>query len=161
MKANAVEPEIEAREILAGAQFADAYCIMVEDAALDARMAAERMFARAPRWIAGLMAARDFLVSPLGLKTAAAKPRDASKTIGVFPIVSASPTRLIVGFDDKHLDFRVVVDVLAEGSRRRVTATTVVLTHNALGRAYLAMVLPFHRLIVPSMLRRIAKQPQA
>jgi hypothetical protein len=41
-------------------------------------------------------------------------------------------------------------------SDRRVTATTLVLTHNLLGRVYLAIILPFHRLIVPAMLRQVA-----
>jgi len=54
------------------------------------------------------------------------------------------------------LDFRVVVDVVRSGSSQSVTATTLVLTHNWLGRAYLAIILPFHRLIVPSMLRQVA-----
>jgi hypothetical protein len=58
---------------------------------------------------------------------------------------------LVAGFNDHHLDFRVVVDVAAG---EQVTATTLVKTHNFLGRLYLAIVLPFHRLIVRSMLRR-------
>ena len=33
-------------------------------------------------------------------------------------------------------------------------ATTLVLTHNWLGRTYLAVIMPFHRLIVPAMLRK-------
>jgi hypothetical protein len=49
-----------------------------------------------------------------------------------------------------------VVDVASAGAGRRVTATTVVLTHNWFGRAYLAIILPFHRLIARSMLRQIA-----
>jgi hypothetical protein len=49
-----------------------------------------------------------------------------------------------------------VVDVLAADRGRRVIATTLVLTHNLLGRAYRTVILPFHRLIVPSMLRQVA-----
>ncbi|MFN5667591.1 DUF2867 domain-containing protein, partial [Bradyrhizobium sp.] len=30
----------------------------------------------------------------------------------------------------------------------------LVLTHNWLGRTYLAVIMPFHRLIVPAMLRK-------
>jgi hypothetical protein len=37
-----------------------------------------------------------------------------------------------------------------------VTATTIVRTHNLLGRAYLATILPFHRLIVQQMLSQVA-----
>ena len=49
-----------------------------------------------------------------------------------------------------------MVDVIAADSGRRVTATTRALTHNLPGRIYLAMILPFHRLIFPSMLRQVA-----
>jgi Protein of unknown function (DUF2867) len=76
--------------------------------------------------------------------------------IGIFPVISETPDRLIAGFNDKHLDFRVVVDVAAPGNCREVTATTLVKTHNWLGRTYLAIILPFHRLIVPAMLRQVA-----
>ncbi len=38
---------------------------------------------------------------------------------------------------------------------RDVTVTTFVKTHNLLGRAYLAAVMPFHKIIVPAMLGRV------
>ena len=60
------------------------------------------------------------------------------------------------GFNDRHLDFRLIVDVTPSGEARQVTATTLVRTHNRLGRLYLAIIMPFHRLIVPAMLRRVA-----
>jgi hypothetical protein len=70
--------------------------------------------------------------------------------------VSETPDRLVAGFNDSHLDFRFVVDVAASGDRQQVTATTLVLTHNWLGRTYLTLILPFHRLIVRAMLRKVA-----
>ncbi len=76
--------------------------------------------------------------------------------VGIFPIVSEQPDRLVAGFNDKHLDFRIVVDVATSGAARKVTATTLVLTHNWLGRTYLAVIMPFHRLIVRSLLRQVA-----
>jgi Protein of unknown function (DUF2867) len=155
MKVDAVEPNVDAGTLLAGAQFIDAFSIVVDDDALDARHAAERMLGRSPRWIEKLIALRNALVAPFGLKTPARKVA-AADSVGAFPIVSESPGRLVAGFNDKHLDFRLVVDVVAEAGGRRVTATTVVLTHNLFGRTYLAIILPFHRLIVPSMLRQIA-----
>ena len=72
--------------------------------------------------------------------------------IGIFPVVSQTPDRLIAGFNDRHLDFRVVVDVTAPGGVRQVTATTLV-EHNWFGRTYLAIIMPFHRLIVPAARR--------
>ena len=71
--------------------------------------------------------------------------------IGIFPVISQTPDRLVAGFNDSHLDFRVVVDVATHGAGRQVTATTLVKTHNRLGRTYLAIILPFHRLMVPRL----------
>jgi hypothetical protein len=155
MKVYAAEPNVDSNALLVGAQFVDAYSIAVDDAALDARHAAERMLGRSPRWIGALMALRNVLVAPFGLKTPAPR-KHAVNAIGVFPVVSETPGRLVAGFNDRHLDFRVVVDVVAAGDGRRVTATTLVLTHNWLGRTYLAIILPFHRLVVRAMLAQVA-----
>jgi hypothetical protein len=156
MKVRSVEPDIDADTLLPGAQFVDAYNVTVNDAALDARHAAERMFSRSPRWIDALLMLRNCLVAPFGLKTGAPTGAGTPEIIGIFPVVSETPDRLVAGFNDRHLDFRVVVDSVGADGCRDVTATTLVLTHNLLGRVYLAIILPFHRLIVPAMLRQIA-----
>jgi hypothetical protein len=156
MKVCAVDPDANTGPLLAGAQFCDAFSLVVGDAALDARHAAEKMLGRSPRWVERLIALRNFLVTPFGLKTSAPKDPRRPDIIGLFPVVSQTPDRLVAGFDDKHLDFRVVVDVAAAGAGRRVTATTLVLTHNLLGRVYLTTILPFHRLVVRALLRQVA-----
>jgi hypothetical protein len=156
MTVRAVRPEIDPDALLPGAQFVDAFSIALDDAALDARHAAEMMVARGPRWIEALLNLRNRLVAPFGLKTPAPTGTSAIDRVGIFPVISETPGRLVAGLNDKHLDFRLVVDVAAEANGCRVTATTLVLTHNLLGRTYLAIILPFHRLIVPSMLRQVA-----
>ncbi len=157
MNIRAVEPDVDAAALLAGAQFIDAYSVLTDDAALDARHAAEKMLGRSSRWIRALMALRDLFVAPFGLKTAETARRASASRIGIFPVLNETPQRIVAGLNDSHLDFRVVVDVAGEGVGRRVTATTLVLTHNLLGRVYLAIILPFHRLIVRSMLRQVAR----
>lgn len=154
MTVREVTPAIDPNT-LPGAQFADAFRIEIGDRALNARQAAERMMARQPRWAEALLTLRNILVAPFGLKTSGASstPREM---VGIFPIVSEQPDRLVAGFNDKHLDFRIVVDVATSGAAREVTATTLVLTHNWLGRTYLAVIMPFHRLIVRSLLRQVA-----
>jgi hypothetical protein len=115
------------------------------------------MTGRSPRWVEALLALRNLLVAPFGLKTSGETETPRRETIGLFPILTETSDRLVAGFDDKHLDFRLVVDVAAASdSRQQVTATTLVKTHNRFGRIYLAIILPFHRLIVPTMLRKIA-----
>jgi len=156
MKVRKVDPNVDSGALLAGAQFVDAYSIAIEGAALDARRAAENMLTRVPRWIEVLLALRNFLVAPFGLKTSAPDQPGTRDIIGLFPVVDQTPDRLVAGFNDKHLDFRLVVDVTSAGHTQRVTATTLVLTHNLLGRTYLAFIRPFHRLVVPAMLRQVA-----
>jgi hypothetical protein len=156
MTISEIKPDVDKNTLLAGAQFIDAFSIMIDGGTLDARHAAERMMARQPRWAETLVALRNRLVAPFGLKTSGASRVAPKQMIGIFPIVSETPDRLVAGFNDKHLDFRVVVDVATAGCGQRVTATTLVLTHNLLGRVYLAIILPFHRLIVPAMLRQVA-----
>jgi hypothetical protein len=157
MNVQTVQPNANTDALLVGAQFSDAFRVAVDGTALDARGATERMLGHRPRWIEALMALRDCLVTPFGLKTSG-DPRVGTSTdiIWIFPVLSQSPTRLVAGFDDTHLDFRVVVDVATAGPGQEVTATTLVLTHNWLGKVYLAIILPFHRLIVRSMLRQVA-----
>jgi ethanolamine ammonia-lyase small subunit len=156
MNVRETTPAVDTDALLAGAQFADAFCIEVSDRDLDARRAAERMMARQPRWAEALLSLRNLLVAPLGLKTSGASADTPRDMIGIFPVVSQAPDRLVAAFNDRHLDFRIVVDVTAPGDSRRVTATTVVKTHNRLGRIYLAVIMPFHRLIVPALLRQVA-----
>ena len=141
--------------LLPGAQFADAFRSAVSDDTLTAGQAAERMFLRLPRWIDTLMRLRNLVVAPLGLKTPTHTKAIAANSIGPFPVISETPQRLVAGFDDRHLDFRVIVDVADNPPRCQVTATTLVMTHNLLGRVYLATIMPFHRIIVPAMLRQV------
>jgi hypothetical protein len=155
MKVREVTPEIDPATLLAGAQFIDAYRIAVASAGLDARKAAEKMFSRSPHWIETLLRLRNLTVAPFGLKTSGEAEPAAGGMIGIFPVVSETPERLVAGFDDHHLDFRVVVDVAPQGGGQQVTMTTLVLTHNWLGRTYLAVIMPFHRLIARAMLRQV------
>ncbi len=138
---------------LPDADFSDAYSVHIAEP-LDALQAARQMMERRPRWVSGVLMLRNLAVTPFGLKRGA--PTGAER-IGIFPVVSASPERVVMGFDDAHLDFRVVVDVAPEGSGRQVTATTFVRTRNRLGRLYLAAVKPFHRVIVPAMLAQVGR----
>jgi hypothetical protein len=155
-----VEPEPDDWALLPGAQFADAYRAQAP-AGLDAPAAAASLFERQPAWIAGLMRLRDRLVTPLGLKTTTGELAAPRGTIGVFPVIEAGPLRVVLGFADKHLDFRVVVAAAEVGGASQVTVTTVVLTHNALGGIYLTTILPFHVLIVRTLLAAVARRPVA
>jgi Protein of unknown function (DUF2867) len=147
VRAVAARPDPGCAALLPGHQFADAYRVPVPSG-VDAMAATRRAFARGPGWIRALMTLRNRLAGVFGLK--AASP-------GGFPVISESPERVVLGFDDRHLDFRIVV-ALAGGF---ATLTTAVRWHNAFGRAYLAVVMPFHRVIAARMLERAARATRA
>lgn len=135
--------------ILPGADFADAWKVTGISLGLDAQTIAGRIGTYTPGWVRALLGLRNALVAPLGLKTGKSITRPR------FPVLSSNPNRVVLGLDDKHLDFRLVVEVVAtSGSNAAAVATTYVRTHNWLGRLYLAVVTPFHRIIVPAVLRR-------
>jgi hypothetical protein len=153
----AVTPPTDCANVLPSADFGDAFAIDVRNATLDAPEATRRAFAGQPGWIARLLAIRNILVAPFGLKPGADRSLPASSRVGVFPVVSSSSERVVLGFDDTHLNFRIIVDVKAlDETTRRITATTLVHRNNLFGRVYLATVMPFHKLIVPTMLARVS-----
>lgn len=140
--ATPTEPCADREQILPGHQFADAFCISVPPG-IDAIAATRLAFARGPSWIRALMGLRNGLVMMVGLKPAPASG---------FPVIRQSADEVVLGFDDRHLDFRLVVRV----EKNVATLTTLVRWHNAWSRAYLRVILPFHRLIVPRMLQGVA-----
>jgi Protein of unknown function (DUF2867) len=144
--------------ILAGAQFADSYTMTIEGQNLDAISATKAVMGRNPAWISNLMQLRNKIVAPLGLKPAPDKKLTEENSIGTFPLISKSATQVVLGLNDRHLDFRIVVDVTnLKGGGQTITASTIVKTHNLLGRIYLGIVKPFHRIIVPTMLNQVVK----
>lgn len=148
-------PQALASSGLANGDFSDAYCGHVHRTNITALQVAQGMFEDPPGWINSLMAVRDGVVGLVGLKTSknlAARERQGK--VGIFPVRSNSATELVLGEDDKHLDFRLWVHVEPEGTGCRVTACTVVRTHNRFGRIYLGTIMPFHRLISRQMLSR-------
>ena len=153
-------PNDSTRPLLPGAGFVDAWSVDIDEPDLDAIVAARRVFARQPAWVARLTALRDLLVAQFALKTAADArvAVDEPDRIGFFPILSRGPERVVLGLDDRHLDFRVALDVATTfAGKSRITATTLVRTHNNLGRIYLAVVTPFHRAVVPAMLAQAVR----
>ncbi len=151
---SAVQPASDLDIFLPGAQFADAFSVTTRQT-VTAREAAERMLGRSPWWVEALMKLRDAVVTPLGLKTAKSARHDKIEKVGFFPLLSETPQRLVAGFNDSHLDFRVVIDVAPAGNGQRVTATTIVLMHNWIGRTYFAIIKPIHRMVVRSMLKQV------
>ena len=134
---------------LPGCDFADAFCTELPIPPPDARPLSAELFASPPPWISALMNTRNAIMRPFGYK--------APKIQRGFPVLSESPTEVVSGLNDRHLDFRALFKVEElQPQRSRITLTTAVATHNVTGRLYLTAILPFHKLIVRDLLRRLA-----
>ncbi len=141
---------------LPGADWADCFEVITGNPGLTAETAARQAFETMPRWAGQLMALRNLLVKPFGLKGDPEAASVGASRIGMFPVISRTPSECVLGFDDRHLDFRIVVQIEAlKDHQTGVRLMTLVKRHNLLGRAYLAVIMPFHKLIVKSTLSRI------
>jgi len=136
--------------ILPGADWRDCFEGKVDDHRPHSLDVARRLLDHPPAWISGLMALRNTIVAVFGLKTVALA---AGESAGGFPVISSSPERTVLGFDDRHLDFRIVVDLEQSTGGTVVRVTTLVRRKNLFGRIYLFAVGPFHRRIVPATMR--------
>ena len=162
------------------AQYADAYQTPDPHPGTSARQAWLDVVARTPGWTQALMAVRNKLVRLVGLKDLGqlhhvhdahgqrasphADPRSAASyrqgdRVGIFIIRHLGEREVVMGQDDKHLDVQVSLCKRLVDGQPMLVLSTVVHIHNALGHTYMAVVTPFHRTIVQSMLRRVAAAP--
>lgn len=151
--------------------YSDAYKASVVDPHLRLTVtdATKAFFSSAPAWVGWLMQLRTSLVKIIGLKTAASTYSrehvlenftcEPGQSIGLFRVFSKSAQEVVMGEDDKHLDFRVSVYFVPSGDlKQELTLSTVVVLHNWLGRVYFWPVKFFHRLVVPAMLRAMVRK---
>jgi hypothetical protein len=147
-------------------------------------------FNAAPGWVEILFVIRNKIVRLFGLK--APDPEDRKKDladfkiekgnqISLFKIYDRTDNEVLMGEDDKHLNFRISIllekqdavdqklnlageEILKDKSaveakliRHTLTLTTLVTFHNFLGRLYFLPVKPMHKMVVSSMMRGIIK----
>jgi hypothetical protein len=145
-----------------GANLLDAFAIRLPAGANDDLEALARAgFERQAWWIRALTRVRDAMMAPVGVKSSRAVGAAAAArgpVIGFFPLLSKSAGELVVGEDDRHLDFRVALLLRAGAAGgRELVVVTVVHCHNWLGWTYLAVIAPFHRVIVRASLEQAAR----
>jgi len=145
-----------------GADLIDSYVVRIAPGpGLSMKDLADDVFGSRAAWIDMLMSVRDGVVGKLGGKTS----RDLRRSlrdhphVDFFPVLSEREDEIVLGEDDRHLDFRVSLQRRREPSGVLLAATTVVRVHNPLGRAYLLAVRPFHKIIMRASLARLARVP--
>ena len=128
----------------------------------DPEVLARVAFERPAAWIRALTWVRDTVMATAGVKSSraigAAAATRGLQVIGFFPVLSKSAAEMVMGGDDRHLDFRVAVLVRTDAhGGRELVVVTVVHCHNRLGRTYLAVIAPFHRIILRANLQRTVR----
>lgn len=136
--------------ILPGADWRDSYQGEMVKAGSNSLEVSRLLLNHPPVWISRLMALRNRIVSLVGLRTV---EHASGTSAGGFPVVSSTPDRTVLGFDDSHLDFRIVVDLEEQPDGQIVKVTTIVRRKNLFGRLYLFVIGPFHRRIVPATMK--------
>jgi hypothetical protein len=124
-----------------------------------------------PKWANYLMSIRDKVVGILGLKTAQQLTVDdrnhdnfrfePGEQLDIFKLFSKSENELVLGDDDKHLNFRVSLLLDSNSNNKNkgnVIITTVVKYRNLFGRIYFIPVRPIHKLIVKGTLKEMIKK---
>lgn len=139
---------------------ADAYAVHLPAGAThDPEALARFLFAGQAPWVARLLWLRDRIVALFGLKTTRelqTTPEPATvRRVSFFRIYAQDADEILLGEDDSHLDFRV--SVRCEPGAQQLVVSTVVQCHNLLGRLYILVIAPWHRLIVRSALTRAAR----
>ncbi|MGZ5194471.1 MAG: DUF2867 domain-containing protein [Ramlibacter sp.] len=135
--------------------FADCYHGRTARRGLTAMGVARAMFEHPPAWVGALMATRNAVMGCLGLKTPSSARASARRAqAGIFPVLSETPGEVLLGLDDKHLDFRIWVSVQPIEGGTDIRTSTLVHLHGWPGRLYLFLIMPFHKLLSRYMLAR-------
>jgi hypothetical protein len=144
-----------------GANLVDAYSVPLAANHGNVRQLANTVLGRPSPWAGRLMVIRDKIMKGFGVKTSKQIRGDRTHAdrIDFFPVLSSTEHEVVLGEDDKHLDFRLSLIIeRTEGAPDQLIATTVVRCHNTLGRVYLFVIRPFHTLIARSMVSRAASR---
>lgn len=111
----------------------------------DPQVWADAIFRDPPGWVVGLLGLRQALVGLFGIARG-----DASS----FDTLARAGDEVLLGTDERHLDFRVSV----RRESRRVVLSTAVTLHGRRGRWYSAVIRPVHPSIVRAMLARAQRR---
>ena len=108
---------------------------------------------------------RNEIVSIFGLKTGKIENvyenlenlnSKQDQSIGDFFIILKEKNHLIAELKDKHLDFRFSILIRQVDSKTKVSLTTIVKINNIFGKLYFFLITPFHRLIIPNILKKLS-----
>jgi hypothetical protein len=150
--------------------YLDSFCIDIPDADRDSiDYLTAMVFTSFPGWVWFLLKLRDLIVRPFGLETGLVPSQesiDPSVHFAVgeraifFHVIDRNDSEIVMSEDDKHLFFRtsLMVDRSTAGDHVTIHLTTLVQYHHWWGKLYFLPVKPFHKAIMKTLLRQLAKR---
>jgi hypothetical protein len=142
-------------EGMASVDYLDSYVALTPDASIGE--ITEKVFAL-PWWVLFALRVRHVLIAkPFGLTTGRFDSAEATGTGSEpVPVITRCANEIVMGSDDKHLYYRISVMKESLGEETRVFLSTAVRFHNVWGRLYFLPVQVGHRLVVRSLLKKLA-----
>ncbi|MDI6401420.1 DUF2867 domain-containing protein [Balneolaceae bacterium ANBcel3] len=152
--------------------YVDSYQSQVTDKeqALDINRLLVLFLTSGPRYADVLLTLRDRVVNVFGLKTSIhlrdeevenERPKyEIGERAGMFRICDLCDHEMILGENDKHLNFRVslLMEPGEQALDKKVAITTAVTFNNFFGKLYFFPVKPIHRILVKSTLKNMVEK---
>ena len=140
---------------LPNADWADTFEVYTARTFSSMKELAEQTVGTMPFWARCLLWVRNVVVVPFGLKSDGSNDvTSVNDTVGLFPVLEETANRIVLGLNDRHLDFRIVIEREMNGELARLRTTTLVRRHNVFGKAYIVVVTPFHKLIAATSMKQ-------
>ena len=141
------------KDLIERADFRDAYCAPLNRSDIGVVEIFFAIFARRPGWMNLMLIARNKAAALAGLEVPTTseilnmEKRDryfVGEKIGPWPIFFLGSDELVAGRDNKHMDFRLSVMKVYDGTEPGVVVSTLCMVHNKFGQHYLSSIIPFH-----------------
>ncbi len=149
--------------------YEDTFGVTMDELNLPLHSLPPLLFSSLPDWFALLFKLREKLAGLVGLKTGNQEEFEKMKSefkgkpgeqLSIFKVYDRNEEELLMGENDKHLDFRLSFFIKEKGDQTELLLSTTVQYNAVSGKLYFFFVKPFHRLIVPILLKRMVLKIQ-
>lgn len=121
-------------------------------------------FYKSPQWINSLFKFRNYIVKSFGLKGSIVDVRQikhstvkVGQSFGLFKVFEMNEREIVLGEDDKHLNFRISIYLEQQENQSNLIISTAVYFHNMFGKMYFLLIKPFHKGVVKTMLIKMLR----
>ena len=147
------------KELLAGIDFSDTFSTTNHINSIEE--ITNLIFNTSPNWVNSLFKLRNKIVRLFGLKTGIPDDYNEKYKVGgyvkFFKIFLVSDHEVILGADDSHLNFRVIINN-DKSDINNIKVITLVEYNNLMGKIYMGIIKPSHRQIVKIMVKNAFRE---